>query len=485
MVDLRPVLFMVGLLLLTLGGAMLIPAGVDALFDNPDWQTFLMASGLTIFTGGGLALGARTGTISLTTRQAFLFSTLSWVTISAFGALPFLLQADGPSMADSVFESVSGITTTGSTVITNLSEQPPGILFWRSMLQWLGGIGIIVFAIALLPNLQMGGMQLFRLETSDQGDKVLPRVAEISSAIAGIYLVLTVLCAIAYAAAGMSAFDAINHAMTTVSTAGYSTNDASIGGFGLPAIEWVSIVFMIVGGLPFLLYFQAARGRPQDLFTDPQVRAFVMIVTVITTVMVVIQILQNTSEISGLAEAIRLGLFNVLAVITGTGYASTDYGQWGGLAVALFFFATFIGGCAGSTSCGVKIFRWQVFGATMRAEVEHVMQPHQVRRVIYNGRKLDDSVIESVMVFMFVFFITYAMIALLMAVTGVDAVTALSGAATAVANVGPGLGPVIGPSGNFAPLPDAAKWVLVMGMLLGRLEFLALLVIFRRRFWQD
>lgn len=483
MIDIRPVLFMLGCLLLPLGGAMLIPAMVDLAVGHPDWQTFVTSSFLTLFCGGALALGCRNTKVDFTTRQAFLFSTLSWFTIAAFGALPFILQESGPSFTDAIFESVSGITTTGSTVFNGLESLPPGILLWRSILQWFGGIGIIVFAIALLPNLQMGGMQLFRLESSDQGDKVLPRVAEISFVIAVIYICVTTLCAIAYSAAGMGPFDAVNHAMTTVSTAGYSTKDSSIGGFALPAVEWVAIIFMAVGALPFLLYFQMIRGRPLELMREPQVRAFFILIAGITLIMIAVQMARDPALAA--LDALRLGLFNVLAVVTGTGYASTDYGAWGGLAVAIFFFATFVGGCAGSTSCGVKIFRWQVLIATARAEIRRVMQPHQVQRVIYNGRKLDDSVIESVMVFVFVFFVTFAVITVLLALTGVDPITALSGAATSVANVGPGLGPVIGPSGNFSPLPDAAKWILVMGMILGRLEFLALLVLFRRRFWQD
>ena len=483
MIDLRPVLFMIGWLMLTMGIAMIIPALADVAANNPDWITFAVSSFLTIFVAGAIILGCRTDKIGFDTRQAFLFSSLSWASVSLVGSLPFFFQANGLSFTDSLFESVSGITTTCSTVVTGLAAQPPGILLWRSILSWLGGFGIILLAIALLPNIQLGGMQLFRMELPDQRDKIMPRVTEISKIISVIYLFFTVLCAVLYYAAGMPAFDAINHAMTTVATAGYSTHDSSIGGFDSAAIEWIAIVFMVLGSLPFLLYFQAVCGRTKDLIDDPQVKTFIGIVSALALVIAVI--LMFGPHQHNLHDAVRLSLCNIVSIVSGTGYASADYGQWGNFVIAVFFFATFIGGCGGSTGCGVKIFRWRILAATVQAELQRIMQPHQVRQVVYNGRKLDNSVIESVMVFMFVFFLTFAIMAVLLAMTGLDTITALSGAATSISNVGPGLGPIIGPSGNFAPLHDSSKWILITGMLLGRLEFLALLVLFRRQFWQD
>lgn len=481
MFDIRPAVFPIGILVFVLGLAMLVPAAVDYIYDNPDWRAFLAGGAITIFFGGGLSLATRAASPAMNTRQAFLFTSMSWVVLCGFGALPLYFGDADLGIADSVFESVSGLTTTGSTVMAGLDTRPPGVLLWRSILQWLGGIGIIVFAVALLPMLQVGGMQLFKIDSSNQPERELPKVAQIAAAITGVYVVLTVACVLAYVLAGMNGFEAINHAMTTVATGGYSTRDASVGGFDSAAVEWVAILFMTLGALPFLLYVRMVRGTPTAILHDPQVQGFVAIVVAVTA------ILLTAAWADALAplDAVRRALFNGLSIITGTGYAAGDYGQWGGLAVGVFFFATFVGGCAGSTSCGIRIFRWQVLAATLRTELSQIIKPHTIRRVSYGGRTLTSDVIESVMVFVFVFFLTFAILAVCLALTGLDTLTALSGAATAVANVGPGLGETIGPAGNFAPLSDTAKWLLIAGMLLGRLEFFTLMVLFTARFWRD
>ena len=386
------------------------------------------------------------------------------------------------SYTDAFFEAMSGLTTTGSTVITGLDDAPPGILIWRAILQWLGGVGIIVTAIAVLPLLRVGGMQLFRMESSEQADKALPRAAQIAAAMTVAYLILTVACSAALWIAGMSVFDAIAHAMTTVATGGFSTSDSSVGYFDNAAAEWIIILFMVLGSLPFILYLQAARGRPLLLFRDTQVRWFLGTVAGATALVLSFTAIGEISE--GAHEAVRLSAFNVISVITGTGYASHDYGGWGRAATVLFFFFTFIGGCAGSTSCGIKIFRFRVMFETARVQIHQLMRPNAVMVPRFNGQPIETRVIDAVMSYFFLFAMVFGTLAFLLTLTGLDMTTALSGAATAVANVGPGLGDVIGPAGTFQPLPDPAKWLLATGMLLGRLELFTVLVLFTARFWR-
>ncbi len=480
MIDFRPVLFICGILLATLALMMGIPAIADAAAGDDDWQSFALSGLLTLFVGGGLILTNRTETMSLDRRQAFVFTTLSWVIIAAFAALPLAFSSLGLSYTDAFFEATSGITTTGSTVIAGLDFAPPGILLWRAILQWLGGIGIIVVAVAILPVLQVGGMQLFRMESSDTSEKVLPRTTQIAAAIAVIYLVLSVVCAAAYWTAGMTPFEAATHAMTTIATGGFSTSDASLGYFDNPTIDWIAILFMIMGGMPFVLFLQTVRGKPLLLWRDGQVRWFLAI---ILCGVVALSLWQWRGG-DPIWHAVRQSAFNVVSIITGTGYSTTDFSQWGGFALAAFFMFMFIGGCAGSTSCGIKVFRFQVLYATARVQLSRLLQPHGVFIPYYNRRPISERVASSVMGFFFLFVVSFAVLALLLGMLGLDFLTSVSGAATAIANVGPGLGDVIGPSSTFASLPDAAKWILAAGMILGRLELFTVLVLFAPAFWR-
>jgi len=308
----------------------------------------------------------------------------------------------------------------------------------------------------------------------------MPRAAQIAGATAVIYLVLTLVCAILLWGTGLGAFDAMAHAMTTVATGGFSTRDASVGGFANPGMEWIIIVFMVLGSLPFVLYLQAVRGRPMALWRDTQVRWFFLTVGGLLALVALLTDLFFQVEP---VEGVRLMLFNVISVMTGTGYASADYGEWGRAATAVFFFTMFIGGCAGSTSCGIKIFRFRVMFENARVQIQELIRPNSVLVPRFNGRPIESHVTDAVMSYFFLFAMVFGMLAFLLTLTGLDMTTALSGAATAVANVGPGLGDIIGPSGNFQPLPDTAKWLLSAGMLLGRLELFTVLVLFTRRFW--
>jgi trk system potassium uptake protein TrkH len=385
------------------------------------------------------------------------------------------------SYTDAFFETMSGITTTGSTILVGLDHASPGLLIWRSMLHWLGGIGFIGMAVAILPLLRVGGMRLFQTESSDWGEKVMPRSHMVAKHILLIYLGLTLIGCMAFWAAGMTPFDAINHSMASISTGGFSTSDLSLANWPQPAVHWVAVVLMIAGSLPFTLYVASLRGHRRALFKDHQVRGFLGFLLV--TWLVFGTWLWLHSDNSWL-DAFRIVAVNVTSVVTTTGFALGDYTTWGSFAVLLFFYLTFVGGCSGSTAGGLKIFRFQVAYVLLRANLQQLVHPRAVIKQQYNNHNLDEEIVRSLITFSFFFTITIGVIALGLTLMGLDWVTALTGAATAVCNVGPGLGPIIGPAGNFSSLPDGAKWLLTLGMLLGRLEILTVLVLVTRAFWR-
>ncbi len=478
--NFRTVLYINGLLLCTLAASMTIPMLVDLSHGNKDWQVFFFCMLATAFFGGAMTIGTAGEHNRLTPRDGFLLISLAWLSLSLFSAIPFMVADDGLSFTDSVFEAVSGITTTGGTVMLGLQKVAPGLLIWRAILQWLGGIGVIIMALSILPFLKVGGMQLFKSQMSDN-EKVMPRITQIAVGIGLVYLALTFLCAFAYDIAGMGAFDAFAHAMATISTGGFSTYDTSFGHYDRPWLELVAIVFMIMGGLPFVLYLKAVRGNIRALLRDSQVRWFL---TIIASAIFCLMIYMTIKRDEPFGDALIHTSFSVVSVITGTGFANSDYGIWGGFAVALLFFLMVVGGCAGSTSCGIKIFRFQVLHAVTLVQLRKLLHPHGVFIPHYNHKPLPEGVATSVLSFFFLFALSFTVLALALAYVGVDFMTALSGAATAISNVGPGLGGTIGPAGTFAPLPDAAKWILIAGMLLGRLEIFTLLVLFTPQFWR-
>jgi len=479
---LAPVLHIVGLLVVALGGAMMIPAIADLAVGNVDWQVFTAASLTTTFLGGATALATQRPAISLSLKQGFLLTTLSWVLLPLAAAVPFVYADLNMGIIDSIFESVSGMTTTGSTVIVGLDNLPPGILLWRSLLQWIGGIGIIVMAIAILPFLRVGGMQLFRTESSDRYEKALPRAHDMIKAITYVYTGLTVLCGLSYWAAGMSAFDALNHALATLPTGGYSTHDASFGFFEQPLIHWLGALFMIAGALPFTLYVAMLTGKRKALWRDSQVRLFLTFVAGSTVLLTVYLVAVRGF---GAEEALRLSAFNVVSVITTTGFATTDYNAWGALAITIFFYLTFIGACAGSTTGGIKMLRIGVMMATLSVYIKRLVYPAGVFPRRFGGQDISSDITASVMVFTLAYTGTIAVTAMALSAFGHDFVTSLTAAATAVGNVGPGLGPIVGPAGNFAPLEPGAKLVLCVAMILGRLEIFTVLVLFVPVYWRQ
>ncbi|MEJ6395158.1 TrkH family potassium uptake protein [Gymnodinialimonas sp. 2305UL16-5] len=488
MFDFRPVGYVLGLLTMTLGITMLIPMGADLVAGNGHWGAFAEAAALTSMTGLFMTLACANGVSQgLSIQQTFFLTTGVWLVLPLFGALPFMLgDAMGPGQGarfvDAVFEAMSGMTTTGSTVLTGLDTLPAGLNLWRGLMQWFGGIGIIVVAMVFLPELRVGGMQIFRSEAFDTMGKILPRAGEIASRISVIYLALTVLCGLAYLALGMAPFDALMHALTTISTGGFSNYDASFGAFQGPT-EYVAVVFMLLASLPFVRYIQLVAGTAQPILRDSQIRTYFATILILTLSFTLYRMTVNGDDVS---DGFREGLFNVTSIISGTGYASTDYEAWGPVVPAAFFFIGLIGGCAGSTSCSIKVFRYQLLFAAISTQVRRLYAPHGIFEPRFEGRPVDEEVISSVMAFFVLFFVTLGITAVLLGLTGLDVVTSVSGAATALGNIGPGLGDLIGPSGNFANLGDndTAKWILSAAMLIGRLELMAVLVLFTATFWR-
>ena len=478
----KTVFFAIGVLLVILGAFMLIPFFVQFIYEEKS-NTFLLSASATAFIGILLMLTNLEVNRKLNLQQVFVLTTLSWIGIAIFGCLPFLLSDLNLSFIDAFFESMSGITTTGSTIITNLDNTSKSILIWRAILQWLGGIGVIVMAITILPLLNVGGMQLFRRESSDTTEKILPRTREITLIIAVIYLGLTLACGISYWTVGMNTFDSIAHAMTTIATGGFSTYSKSIGHFHNPKIEIISIIFIILGSIPFIVYLKFLKGNKKIFFKDSQIRGLIYILVISILLMFVYLTLDNNKY--SFSENLRISTFNVVSVLSGTGYVTADFSSWGNFPLMFFLFLMFIGGCAGSTTCGIKIFRFQILGRFIINQIKKLVYPNGVFSIKYNNEKINDTFIYSIMTFIFLYFFIFFILAALLSLNGLDFITAISGSASAISNVGPGLGDIIGPNGNFSDLPNFSKLSLSLGMLLGRLELFAVLVLFFPAFWKN
>ena len=478
----KTVFFAIGVLLITLGTFMLIPFFVQFIYDERN-STFLSSASITIFIGILLVLTNLEENKKLNLQQAFLLTTLSWLSIAIFGCIPFLLSNLNLSIVDAFFESMSGITTTGSTIITNLDNAPKSILIWRAILQWLGGIGVIVMAITVLPLLNVGGMQLFRMESSDTTEKILPRTREVTIIISAIYLTLTFACGAAYWLVGMNIFDSIAHSMTTIATGGFSTYSSSIGYFQNPKIEIIAIIFIVLGSIPFIAYIKFVKGDQKIFFKDVQIKGLIYIF-IVSILLMLLYLLLSNKEYS-FAENLRISTFNVVSILSGTGYVTSDFSLWGKFPLIFFLFLMFIGGCAGSTTCGIKIFRFQILGIFILNQIKKLIYPHGIFPMKYNNEKISNPFIYSIMTFIFLYFFIFFILAALLSLDGLDFVTALSGSASAISNVGPGLGDVIGPNGNFSALPNFSKLSLSLGMLLGRLELFAVLVLFFPSFWKN
>ncbi len=477
----KTVFFIVGILLVILGVFMMIPYAIQLIY-NENSNSFFSSSIITIFIGVLTVLATLKKENQLNLQQAFLFSTLAWASIALFGSLPFMLSNLNLSFSEAFFESMSGITTTGSTTISDLDNSPKSILIWRAIMQWLGGIGIIVMATTVMPLLKVGGMQVFKTDSSGT-EKILPKTIEVAFAIISIYTVLTLTCSFVYWIQGMNAFDSIAHSLTTIATGGFSTHNESIGFYKSPGIEFSATIFIILGSIPFITYLKFVKGNRKVFIQDSQIRGFIYLLIISILIMFIYLFISN--EGYSILDNLRISSFNVISILSGTGYVTDDFGLWGEFPLIFFIFLMFIGGCAGSTTCGVKIFRLQILFIFLKNQIRKLIFPNSVFIVNYNNQKIEDSFINSVIIFIFSYLFLFLIIAMLLSISGLDFLSAISGAATSISNVGPGLGEMIGPNGNFSEVSNISKWILSISMLLGRLEIFAVLVLFLPSFWRS
>ncbi len=479
MSNYKTVFFTLGILQIILGASMFVPIIVQFIYSEID-SSFFGASIVTIVFGALFFLTNIDHDRKVNLQQAFLLTALSWLSVAVFGSLPFIFSSMEMSITDAFFESMSGITTTGSTIISNLENAPKGILLWRAILQWLGGIGIIVMAITLMPIMNVGGMQLFKISSNDSSEKILPKSKEIALRLIYIYSALTAVCAISYWVFGMGKFDSLTHSMTTIATGGFSNYNQSIGYFNSIYIEISSMIFIILGSIPFLAYIKFLNGNKKIFTNDTQIKSFLKIIILSIIILSFYLVLTNNENYS-----FRSIFFNTISILTGTGYVNAEFDSWGSFPITIFLALMFIGGCAGSTTCGVKIFRIQILYLFILNQLKKIIYPKGVFLIKYDQNSVDEKFIASIISFIFFYFVIFFILAALLSLTGLDFITALSGAATSISNVGPGLGPIIGPNGDFSSLPDISKWVLSVGMILGRLELFAILVLFLPSFWKN
>ena len=482
MSNYKTVFFTLGILQIILGVSMFIPIIVQFFYSEID-SSFFGSSIVTIIFGTLFFLSNLDHDKKLNLQQAFLLTALSWISIAIFGSLPFVFSSIELSITDSFFESMSGITTTGATIISDLDNSPKSILLWRAIMQWLGGIGIVVMAITILPLLKVGGMQLFKMEGPDSTEKILPRTIQVATIIISTYIALTFFCGLFYWIFGMTIFDSICHAMTTIATGGFSTHNDSIGFFKNSNIEIIASIFIVLGSIPFISYLKFSQGNRKIFFNDVQIKGLIYLLVISIVVMFIYLLFINFE--SSLIDKIRISSFNVISILSGTGYVTDDFGLWGKFSLVFFLFLMFIGGCAGSTACGIKIFRLQMLLIFLKDQIKKLIYPNSVIITKYNNQKISDDFMKSVIIFIFTFLFIFLIIAMLLSISGLDFITSISGAASSISNVGPGLGEVIGPNGNYKALPDLSKWILTAGMLLGRLELFAVLVLFFPSFWRN
>lgn len=482
MIDLRPVAYVIGLLVSAMGVFMVFPMALDLAAGDPHWRAFFRSSVICLVAGGAMAIASANGaTEGLTLQQIFILTTGVWVAMPAFGALPLILGEPGLSVTDALFESVSGMTTTGTTVIEGIDGLPLGTNLWRAILQWLGGLGIVIVAMLFLPVMKVGGMQFFRSEGFDTLGKVLPRALDISSALIQIYVWLTVACAVVYFALGMSGFEAVCHALTTVSTGGFSTSDRSFGLFQGPA-EYAAVIFMLLGSLPFIRFVQLAQGSIRPLLADSQVRAYLRWNAYAVVAIVAYELWRGGQSLPVL---LRETTFNVVSTFSGTGFSSVDLSSWGPFPFVLLIVVGLIGGCTSSTGCSVKVFRYLILFEAIKVQIKRLHNPSSVNPLRYDGRPVGFDVVDSVIVFFTLFILTFGLLAVALGLAGLEFKTAVTAAWTSVANIGPVFGPEVGPTGAVHGFPEAAKWMMMAGMLVGRLELLSVYVLFMRRFWRS
>ncbi|WP_336279489.1 TrkH family potassium uptake protein [Bartonella sp. CB175] len=462
---------------------MLLPVLVDLHDGNHDWKIFLYSCVMTTMLATLVLLATRGATCRFSARLGFMLTACLWLTGSIMGALPLYLSSLPISLAGAIFESVSGITTTGSTIITGLDNLSRSILLWRSIMCWIGGIGFVGLALLLLPSLRVGGIQLFHMESSDKSEKILPRINQIANGIIIAYVGLTLACMLSYFAAGMTLFDAINHAMSTIATAGFSTHDTSFGYFAnKPAILIVATIFMLLSALPFVLYVKLVLPGRSKRCIDPQVIVFLNIVFIFSFSLAAwMQFHEHRNFHLIFLDVI----FHLSSIISTTGYSAKDYQLWGSLALGIFFIISFTGGCAGSTSGGMKINRLIILWRIAQTNMAKLLSPNIVVKNHYNNSNISSDVAKSVLFFVCLYMFCLIIGTALLLTTGLDFTSAFTGVLTALSNIGPGFGDIIGPVGNFSTINDNALWILSFMMLAGRLEIITIFVFFIPAFWRE
>ena len=482
MFNLKPIALVSGTVICSVGFFLFVPLITEIIYKTESWQSYAVPILLYLIVGGSLVITNKNVELKISLKEAFVITVLSWLLMTFLCAMPFLYTEVNLSVVDALFESMSGVTTTGATTLNNLESLPKGILIWRAFLQWLGGIGIVVIALFILPFLRIGGMQLFHLEGDDPYDKSLPKISSVIKKIFIIYLALTITLIFLYYVFGMTLFDAISHSFTTISTGGFSSHDNSFAFFKNDKILVVAIIFMILGSLPFLVLVQTNNKNLFAIFKDHQVRVFIFVLLI--AIILIFYFANNFIEGNYLNKLIAVS-FNTISIISGTGYTSENFENWGNYASVLFLILMFIGGCAGSTTGGLKVFRFQILFKYINLHLKKMLKPHSIIASQFNGVKINENTYESVMSFFFLYILTFFTSALLLSFSGLDFLTCISAAASTISNVGPGLGPIIGPDGNYGILDSYSKIILIATMFLGRLELLTILVLLLPSFWKD
>ena len=472
-----------GILLAIFSITMLPPVLVALIYDESTSKIFLLAFAITFLSGVALWAPARKPGADLRTRDGFVITVAFWLVLSSYGSLPLMLS-DSPhlSFTDALFESISGLTTTGATVISGLDELPKSILYYRQQLQWLGGIGIVVIAVAILPMLGIGGMQLYRTETPGpmKDSKLTPRITETANMLFRIYVSLTAVCALAYWIAGMSLFDAISHSFSTVAIGGFSTHDASMGYFNSPTIMWICVLFMVVSGVNFALHYLALSNRRLIFYwNDPEARLYFFML--LGGIVITCAYLYFTNTYSS-EDSLLHGIFQLVSIMTTTGFATVDFSAWPTFLPFFLLFLSFFGACAGSTGGGIKIGRMLIMAQQGLREIYRLVHPNALRPIKIRNRAVPDRIADAIWAFFGVYLAAYYFMVLLLLASGLDYVSAWSATAAALNNLGPGLGEV---ALNYGDINPFAKWVLCAGMLLGRLEIFTLLVLFTPTFWRN
>ncbi len=478
----QPVLMIDGFILCILGISMIIPACFDLIDEKISWSPFFTSALITIFIGFSLFLSNKGKITKLSLRQGYLITFVCWVSVGIFSSLPFILGSHVPDIASAFFESVSGVTATGASVISDVESLPRSVLLWRSMLNGLGGIGVVIFAVAMLPFLGIGGMQMFEHESSDTNEKLMPKFIDVAKWIIGVYVGLVVLCAIALYVCGMGRFDAINHALSAVATAGFSTKNTSIAYFNSFSIEMVVTFFMILGALPITFYIILLQHHEMEPLRLGQIKTFLKSAFLLTFLVAIYLCWHNHI---GFFKSLRYAAFNVVSVMTTTGMSSADFVEWGAWTTVFFTLLSLHGGCIGSTTGSIKVMRWQVMKSYFAKFLLSSIEPNRVVPVKIDKTPIPDNAVISVFVYILSFLTVIGGAALILNLQGYDFTIALSAAVSCVTNTGPGAIKEIGASGNYAFFSVGAKYVLCAAMLLGRLEIMTVLVIFTKSFWKN